>query len=260
MNKLSVVLAVYNEEKNIQDCLESVEDMADEIVVVDGSSKDNTVKIAKKLKAKVFIVPNQPMFHKNKQLALDKARGEWILQLDADERATSELKKEILLKIKNPKDFNGYYIPRKNYFLGKWLKKGGQYPDYLIRLVKKNKAYFPCQSVHEQIKVEDRVGYLKNNLIHLANTSLSHYWRNASRYTSLTAKKLSEDNVKFNILNILKYFIWLPLKTFFNIFIRHKGFMDGFYGFLFALFSGLHYPIAFVKYWRLACFGVKQAI
>lgn len=250
MVKLSVVIATYNEEKNIKDCLESVKDMADEIVVVDGSSEDNTVKIVRQFNSKVYVVSNQPMFHKNKQLALDKASGDWILQLDADERVTGDLRKEILSRIKNPKDFNGFYIPRKNHFLSKWLRKGGQYPDYVIRLVKKGKAYFPCESVHEQIEVEDKVGYLKNDLIHLANASLTHYWRNANRYTSLAAKELSKDKAKFNITNIFNYFIWLPVSTFFNIFIRHKGFEDGLYGFLFAYFSSLHHPITFVKYMK----------
>ena len=166
---LSLVVATYNEEENIKDCLESAKDFVDEIVIIDGSSQDKTARIAKSYTSKVFMVPNQMMFHKNKQLGLDKASGDWILQLDADERLTLELKNEIKERIKKDKEeIDGYFIPRKNYFLAKFLKKGGQYPDYVIRLVKKNKAFFPCKSVHEQIEVSGKIGYLTNNLIHLA--------------------------------------------------------------------------------------------
>jgi len=250
--KLSVVLATYNEEKNIKDCLNSVKDLADEIVVVDGSSSDQTRNIAKELGAKVFKVKNQLMFHINKQKALDLAKGEWILQLDADERITPELKEEIQSTINNQQStIDAFFIPRKNYFLTKFLTKGGQYPDYVIRLVKKEKAYFPCKSVHEQIEVKGNVGHLKNPLIHWAYRSLASYIKRANHYTDLTAKELLEKKVGFSLFTQLKYLIWLPAVTFFKIFIRHKGFIDGFAGFVFALFSGLHYPIAYIKYWEL---------
>lgn len=254
-NKLSIVLATYNEEKNIRDCLQSIKDLADEIVVVDGSSTDKTAEIAKKLGAKVFLVSNKIMFHKNKQLALEKASGDWILQLDADERISAELTAEIKSEIRSASwrtksEISGYYIPRKNYFLGKWLRKGGQYPDYVIRLIKKGKAHFPCKSVHEQIKVKGEVSYLKNPLIHFSSPSFSRYMRNANRYTSLTAGELARRNISLGFFSQLNYLFYRPLKTFFILYFRHKGFIDGFHGFVFAIFSGLHHFIAFVKYWE----------
>jgi len=251
MKKLSVVLATYNEEANIKDCLNSVENLADEIVVVDGSSQDRTREIAEKMGAKVYLVANKIMFHENKQLALEKATGQWILQLDADERVTPDLEKEIKLQLeKKDCQYNGFFIPRKNYFLGRFLTKGGQYPDYVIRLLKKSQAYFPCQSVHEQIKVKGEIGYLKNDLLHLANPTLSRYIRNANRYTTFTAWQMKKKNTSLSLFNKLKYLIYLPLITFLKIYFRHKGFVDGFAGFVFAFFSGLHYPIAFIKYWE----------
>jgi len=258
MTNISVVLTSYNEEKNIKDCLRSVEELATETIVVDGSSTDKTAAIARQLKAKVFIVSNKIMFHRNKQLALEKARGDWILQLDADERVTPKLQEEIQSIIPalpagrhHPSSIiNGYYIPRKNYFLGKFLSKGGQYPDYVIRLVRRGKAYFPCKSVHEQIKVDGSIGYLKNPLIHLSSPTLSGYLKNANRYTTLTAQELMKNNIPLNFFNQWNYLFFLPMKTFIKIYFRHKGFLDGFPGFLFALFSGLHYSIAFLKYWE----------
>src|SRR3989344_5294181 len=141
---LSVVLAVYNEENNLAACLDSIKDIADEIVAVDGSSKDKTVDIAKKFGAKVKVTTNKPIFHINKQMAIDMATSDWILQLDADERVTPELAKEIKSIVNNQSsiinDVNGYWIPRKNWFLGRFLMKGGQYPDYTLRLYRRGRG------------------------------------------------------------------------------------------------------------------------
>lgn len=240
---LSIAIAVYNEEENLFACLTSVKDMADEIVVVDGGSKDKTVVIAKQFNAKIIQTNNPPIFHINKQKALEASSSDWILQLDADEVITIELKKEILSVVNSSR--NGFYIPRKNYFWGHFMKKGGQYPDYVIRLVRKGKARFPCKSVHEQIEVDGEVGYLKNPMLHFTNRTRADYWRKADAYTSLTAKELK---VPKTIGSYLFYTFWKPLVTFLNIYIRHKGFVDGLQGFEFALYSGLHYAIAYKKY------------
>jgi len=252
--KLSVVLATYNEEKNLRDCLKSVKGIADEIIIVDGESSDSTVDIAKKFDAKILIVPNQPIFHINKQIALEQAKGEWILQLDADERVDEELKqaiKGVSSRTQGDSLVNGYYLKRKNFFLGTWLKKGGQYPDPVIRLVKKGHAHFPSQSVHEQIVVNGTVDTLPGHLLHYTAPTFDRYLRNSNRYTSLTAAELKKQHLSFTLFNWLKYLIWKPKVTFFSLYIRHKGFMDGFPGFIFALFSSLHWATSYIKYWEL---------
>ncbi len=251
---LSVVLATYNEEKNLANCLQAVKDIADEFIVVDGQSSDNTTEIAKKFKAKVFTVPNQPIFHINKQLALEKAKGDWILQLDADEIVDTELKQEIKKIINSPIsaiNYSGYYLKRKNYFLGHWLKKGGQYPDPVIRLVRKGFARFPQKSVHEQIHVSGTVATLSGHLLHHTAPTFDRYLRNSNRYTSLTAEELKQKKVSFSLFNWVKYLIWKPKITFLNLYVRHKGFLDGFPGFVFAVFSGFHWATAYLKYWEL---------
>lgn len=249
--KLSVVLATRNEEQNITACLNSVKAIADEIIVVDGESKDATVALAKKLGAKVYEVKNRAMFHTNKQIALQKAKGEWILQLDADERVDATLRQSIRDVIKsNPKE-NGFYLKRKNFFLGRWLKKGGQYPDPVIRLVRRGRARFPQRSVHEQIEVDGLVGTLEGHLMHYTAPTFDRYLRNSNRYTSLTAQELKESRVSLSFINWLNYVVVKPTATFLKLYLRHKGFLDGFPGFVFALFSGLHWPIAFMKYWEL---------
>lgn len=242
--KLSIALAVFNEEENLAACLSSVKDIADEIVVVDGGSRDATVSVAKKFKVKVIQTDNPPIFHINKQKALEACSGDWILQLDADEVIPDDLKKEIAQAMHDDKT-NGYYIPRNNYFWGHFMKKGGQFPDYVIRLIRNGKGRFPCKSVHEQIEVNGEVGYLKNPMLHYTNRTRAEYWKKADSYTSLTAKSLT---VPKSFGSYLMYTFWKPLVTFLNIYIRHKGFVDGIWGFEFALYSGLHWSMAYKKY------------
>ncbi len=250
MATLSVVLATFNEEKKLPDCLESVKDIADEIIIVDGGSKDATVTIAKQFGAYIISTNNPQIFHINKQKAIDKATKDWILQLDADERVTPELKAEISKVINVKSDINGYWIPRKNWFLGRYLMKGGQYPDYTLRLYKKGKGRLPQKDVHEQAIVDGKVEYLKNPLIHIAYANFSEYLLRFSRYTDLIAEELQEKKTSINFFSAIKYTILLPGWWFFLTFIRHKGFIDLWQGFIFSLFSALRFPVAYTKYIR----------
>ncbi|MDP3988191.1 MAG: glycosyltransferase family 2 protein [Candidatus Levybacteria bacterium] len=246
---LSVVLATFNEEKNLPQCLESVQGLADEIVVVDGSSKDKTAEIAKKFGAKVYVTDNPPIFHTNKQKAIDKATGNWILQLDADERVTPTLCDEIKSQI-NKNDINGYWIPRKNWFLGRFLMKGGVYPDYTLRLYKRGKGWLPQKSVHEQAVVEGKVGYLKNPLIHIADLTFSRYLLRFGRYTDLIRDELKEKKIGYNPVMGIKYLIILPFWWFLFTYVRCKGFMDSWQGLIFSFFSSLRFPVSYIKYIR----------
>lgn len=248
--RLSVALATYNEEKNLDACLASVRGLADEIVVVDGSSGDKTADIARAHRAKVTVTDNPPMFHINKQKALDLCRGAWILQLDADEVVSPELAEEIRGVMGSGKSHDGYYLPRKNFFVGRWLSKGGQYPDYVIRLFRNGKGHFPNRSVHEQIAIDGTVGHLVHPLLHYTNRTYEDYWRKADTYTTLTAAGMRKNGVGKGPFTMLAYFVWKPFVTFIKIYVRHKGFVDGWEGFLFACFSGLHHAIAYGKYLR----------
>lgn len=282
MQKLSVVLATFNEEKNLSDCLESVKDIADEIVVVDGSSSDSTVEIAKKFSSKIHITDNHPIFHINKQKALERATNEWILQMDADERVSlplrNEIKKILTFTEKELEDYQSklpdlklfkrhqalleerdgkigtqgpyvaFFIPRLNYFLGRYLRYGGVYPDGVIRLVKRNKAHFPCVSVHEQIAVNGKVGWLQNPLYHQDSPTFKRYLERNQRYINLIAEELKSANLKPNLFNSIKYLFILPLHWFILTFIRHKGFLDSWQGFVFSFFSSLRFPRAYLNY------------
>lgn len=282
MKTLSVVLATFNEEKALPDCLESVEDIADEIVIVDGTSADKTAEIAKKFGAKILVTQNHPIFHINKQKALEMATKDWILQLDADERVSAELAEEIKkviamsdeemqqyqesllnkkLFLRHQKllekrdgsigtgkgEYAAFFVPRRNYFLGRYLMHGGVYPDGVIRLVKKGKAHFPAKSVHEQIVVDGKVGWLQNDLLHMDSPTFGKYIARWHRYTRLIADELRKEKKSGNPITALKYLFVLPLQWFVLTYGRHKGFMDSWQGFVFSFFSSLRFPAGYIK-------------
>jgi glycosyltransferase involved in cell wall biosynthesis len=276
MSKLSVVLAVRNEEENLGRCLESIRAIADEIVVVDEHSVDKTVEIAKKYGAKVYLEPHHAIFHITKQKALDYATGDWILQLDADEVVTKKLAEEIVKVVrgdykpmenklferhqrliekrdgkigKETGEIVGYFIPRRNMFLGKPLTHAGVYPDAAIRLVKKGKAEFPQKSVHEQMKIEGEASWLSGNLLHYDSPTLKRYFARANRYTELTKSEFTDRKIPKNIFVFIYYTAVKPIYIFLSLYVRHLGFLDGVRGFLWSFYSALHFPIAYFKYW-----------
>lgn len=285
--KVSVVLATYNEEGNLGACLASIKSLADEIVIVDGTSSDKTVAIAKSFGARVFIEPNHPIFHINKQKAIDEAKGDWILQLDADERVTPDLAQEILsltkmtgeeltnyeISLPNQKlfrrhqqllqhrdgaigsktgEYAAFFIPRLNYFLGRYLRHGGVYPDGVIRLFKKGKAYLPCKDVHEQMVVTGRVGWLQHPLYHIDSPTFDRYIKRNKRYIDLLSDEYAEKKVGKDFKTQFDYLVAKPTSWFFMTQIRHKGILDGYQGIIFSLFSALRFPRAYLRYLQMS--------
>ncbi len=248
---LSIALATYNEEKNIAMCLDALKGWVDEIIIVDGSSTDNTVKIAKKYpKVRIIKTTNKAMFHINKQMAIDACTGDWTLQLDADEVVSPELKTEILKTIVDTR-YNGFWIKRQNYFLGRFLKKGGVYPDPTLRLYRHGMGKLPCKDVHEQAVVSGPVSTLENDLLHYADPNFSRYLMRNDRYTSLLASDFKKSGLKTGVLSFINYFIFKPIYWFFLAYFRHKGFVDGFPGFVFAWYSSLRFPLAYIKVFEM---------
>ncbi|KKU88551.1 MAG: Glycosyl transferase family 2 [Microgenomates group bacterium GW2011_GWF2_47_9] len=251
--KLSVALAVYNEEDNLAACLETIKDIADEIVVVDGNSKDKTAEIAEHYHAKVIKVENKANFHINKQMAISACQYDWILQLDADERVTSMLAREIRQICDSPLDnaMSAYYLKRRNYFLGRWMNKGGMYPDPVIRLFQKGKAHLPQANVHELMTVNGSTGWLKEDLLHIADPTFARYLKRSNRYTTLQAEAwFKEGKIKLTAGTAFLYLFAKPLLRFLEIYVRHKGFMDKLPGLIFAYYSGLHIASSYVKYFE----------
>lgn len=251
---ISVVLATYNEEVNLARCLESVKAWADEIIVVDGSSTDSTRTIAKRFQAKIIKTTNKANFHINKQMAMDKARGELVLQLDADEVVDEPLRRFILQaeqqRAAGKLQDNAWWIRRKNLFLGRWLTKGGQYPDPVIRLYIRGRARLPQADVHEQMTVDGSIGWAEGHLLHYANPSFADYLRKFNTYTSFRAQLWQEAQWKPTWWRMMYYVTVKPVAIFLSLYVRHKGFIDRYPGFVFALMSGLHYPVAYLKFWE----------
>lgn len=251
--KLSVTLATYYADAGLIDrCLTAVKTIADEIIIVYGqepSGKDKALsqveKLAKKYHARLTIVANNyENFHRMKKLANAQATGDWILQLDTDEIVSQKLAGEIKTVITRSPAENGYWIPRANYFLGRFLKKGGAYPDYTLRLYRRGFGDLPAKSVHEQATVTGNVGYLHNDLLHYNNPTFGVYIdRRFQHYTDIMARTIRG--------GLLRNLIWEPLfnrqQGFFSIYFWHLGFLDGFPGFVWALFSALHFPVAYFK-------------
>lgn len=243
---LSVTLAAYFGDWDLVNrCLGSIKDIADEIVIVYGQKSTEKPKTPKKSKIKLVCVPNKyDNFHLMKKRANDLATGDWILQLDADEVVTPSLAREIKKTINSNPVENGFWIPRANYFLGCFLKKGGAYPDYTLRLYRRGLGNLPAKSVHEQAEVKGQTGFLKNDLLHYGNPTFGVYIeKRFQRYTDIMAREIKG--------GLFRNVFWEPLfnrnQGFLWIYFRHLGFLDGFPGFVWALFSALHFPIAFFK-------------
>ena len=245
MHKISAVVITYNEEKNIRRCLESLS-WADEIVVVDSFSQDRTKEIASSFTDKILDVEWQG-FGKQKEFARTKASFDWVLSVDADEVVSEKLKEEIKSVINKNDSLDGYYISRLSNFLGRWVKHGGWYPDYVLRLFKKDKARFDESLVHEKLILEGKTGFLMNEILHYTDPDISHYLSKMDKYTTLSAQKLLAEGKSTTVFDLL----FRPAAIFFKMYLLKSGFLDGWQGFLLASFSSFHVFVKYAKLWHL---------
>lgn len=255
---VSVVISAYNEELKIADCLRSV-NWADEVIVIDNTSIDKTAEIAKREGAKVFLRQNHIMLNINKNFGFAKARNDWILSLDADERVTPELRDEIishlslpeadgpLAQARNPQLPNGFWIPRKNIIFGKWISHSIWWPDYQLRLFRKSEGRFPEKDVHEMIEISGIIKKLENPLIHYNYETVSQYIRKMdSIYTENEAKNIIESNTNLAWHDAIK----MPVQDFLKTFFMQKGYKDGLHGFVLSLMQAFYAEVVFMKVWE----------
>lgn len=249
---LSVVLITQNEEKNLPGTLESVlplvRDGQGEIIVVDSGSTDRTLEIARSYGAKIFPEP-WTGFAGQKNSAMEKASGEWVLQLDADEPLEPELATEIDSALKSPTHLQGFWIPRKNFFLGRWIRHGGFYPDPKLRLIRQGAGKFEEHGAHPTIKINGPTGRLNHALIHKAYPTLRAYIDHMNSYSSMGAQVAVEKrHRRFSIANV----VVRPWLTFiYNYFLR-LGFLDGREGLLLHLYHAVYVSWKYAKAWELA--------
>jgi len=245
MPRISAVVITYNEENNISRCLESLS-WADEIVVVDSFSQDRTKEIASSFTDKIFDLEWQG-FGKQKEFARTKASYDWVLSIDADEVVSEKLREEIKGIINKNDSLDDYYIPRLSNFLGRWIKHSSWYPDYVLRLFKKDKAKFDESLVHEKLILEGRGGVLKNEILHYTDPDISHYLLKMNKYTSLSAEMLSSEGKNATLFDLL----FRPMAIFFKMYLFKSGFLDGWQGFVLACFSSFHVFVKYAKLWHL---------
>ncbi|HIC91363.1 MAG TPA: glycosyltransferase family 2 protein [Syntrophaceae bacterium] len=242
MESLSVTIITYNEGKDIRDCLESVK-WADEIIIVDSFSTDKTVDICEEYTDKIY-KEEWKGYASQKNSAIDKAKSDWILSIDADEKVPNPLKEEIFSVLSSPNKKEGYFIARKNFFCGRWIKHGGWYPDYTMRLFRKGKGRFPVREVHESAVVTGATGYLTNPLEHYTYQSVSDFLQRMNQYSSLSAQEYFHKGKRAKLIQI----IFGPIFTFIRMYIIQRGFLDGYLG---LLLSVLYSYYTFTKYAKL---------
>ncbi len=251
---LSVAIVAMNEEAAIGQTLESVR-WADEIVLVDSGSTDRTCDIAREFGAKV-LQKEWPGFSLQKSFAFENCTQEWILSLDADEVVSPELAEEIRAAIGNPDAASGYWIPRKNLFMGKWIRFGGFYPDPKLRLFRRGRGFMTGTEPHPRIDLnpefDQRTGCLKNQMVHDAYPTLSSYMAHMNSYSLAGAKAAVANGYRgFSILDI----VLRPMATFiYNYFFR-LGFLDGREGLLLHLYHAVYVSNKYAKVWELTKAG-----
>lgn len=252
--KVSVVVTAYNEEKKLDGCLSSVKDIAAEIIVVNSSSTDNTVDVAKKYTNKIFTRENFAMLNKNKNFGFTKAESSWILNLDSDERVTEDLSKEIL-KLSENAQVNGYLIPRKNILFGKWMRHSIWWPDYQLRLFRKDKGKFPEQHVHELLGIEGEAEKLENPLMHLNYETVSQFiYKLENIYTESEVDNIIKSGKKVSWQSALT----MPAHDFFKTYFLQKGYKDGLHGLVLSLMQAFYMEVVFAKVWERQGFEEKN--
>ena len=248
--KLSVVVLTKDEEKNIAACLETVK-WADELIVIDDNSTDKTIEIAKRYTDKVIIHPLVNNFSEQRNLGLDRASGDWVLQMDADERVTEGLRKRITAILENGSGLSAFRFKRSNNFCGKFLSAGGEDSHRPLRLLKKDKARFSGDRIHEQVTVNGDTGDIDAVMEHYNFPDISHYVQTQDFYCGLEARALYE---KIGILpekKLRKELLIGPVKLFFKIYLKRRGFKDGLHGLVFAMLSAWRRFLIYAKYWEM---------
>lgn len=248
MSRVSVTIITLNEEANLSACLDSVK-WADEILVVDSESHDRTVAIARAFGCRVLINP-WPGHKEQKNIAAEAASYEWILSVDADERLAPEIQQEVRKVISDPDSMDGYKFPRKNYFLGKWMRYGGWYPDHVLRLFKKDKGRFGGINPHDKVIIEgDRVKVINFPIIHLTYKDFSQYLTKQNSYAEISAEEIVKERgnkIKVGQMTLVSKF----LIKFFELYILKRGFLDCLHGLIAAIAASYFVFVKYAKVWE----------
>jgi len=243
--KITAIIPTLNEQIHIADAIDSV-DFADEIIVIDSFSTDRTIEIARNKNVRI-LQRKFDDFSSQKNFAIEQASYDWIYVLDADERVTLPLRKEILERVKNPENFVGFFVYRTFYFIGRKLNYSGWQRDKVIRLFRKDKCKYDGKLVHETISAEGEVGYFKNKLEHYSYQSFDHYMSKLNHYAFLKATALFKKGKKVTLFHILIK----PPYRFISHYILRLGFLDGFPGFIISVTQAYGVLTRYIKLWLI---------
>lgn len=247
---LSVVISAFNEGKKLDRTLSSVS-WADEIIVVDNESTDNTKEIAQKYTKNIFSRPNDLMLNKNKNFGFGKATSAWILNLDGDEVITPELRREILTVLnKNDSRFDGYWIARKNIIFGKWITHGFWWPDRQLRLFRRGKGKFPCHFIHEHIKVDGASNELREPYFHYNYETISQYIHKLERCTTSEAAEYTAGGYTFSWYDAFRF----PSSDFLKVYFAQGAYKDGLHGLVLSVLQAFYSFVIFAKLWEMRQF------
>jgi len=242
---LSAIVLAQNEERNIVDCLRTLS-WADEVLVLDSGSEDATVALAQKMGARVETRPFDN-FPRQRNAALELARGEWAFFVDADERATEELAGEVREAIAQ-EEADGFWVPRRNYIFGRLIRYAGWYPDYQLRLFRRHKGWYDeSREVHELVVLDGPQGHLENPLIHYNYEDIGQFIERQNRYTEMEAAYLFRGGTRAKMRN----FILQPCREFKRRYVTLQGYKDGRHGLLLSLLLAYYEGVKYLKLWRL---------
>ena len=248
---LSIVILAKNEEDRIEDCIKSVGEWADEVIVIDDESTDSTCRLAKELGTKV-LTQKMEVEGRHRNLAYSQAKNEWVLSLDADERLTEELKDEIESTLASNPQQNAFTIPRRNFINDYWMRWGGQYPAAQLKLFRRDEFKWEEVEVHPRAFLEGECGHLKGDLIHYTYKDWASFLGKINNQTTLEAKKWYKlsltDPKKAGYKMNLVHALWRTFDRFVRAFIAKRGYRDGFIGFMAAYFGSLYQIVSFAKY------------
>ena len=247
MPTLSVILITRNEESNLDDCLASLEGIAQQIVVVDSNSADRTLEIASKHGALMAYPTDWPGFGPQKNRALDLATCDWVLSLDADERLTPALKSEILTAIHHSAHIDCFAIPRLSWYCGRFIRHSGWSPDYVDRLFKRGTARFSDDLVHERLIPKGTVAKLENPMLHYSFMNYEQVLDKLNRYSTASAEQAFAKGKTSNPLKAVLHGLWAFVRTY----ILRAGFLDGPQGFALAISNGQGTYYRYMKLWQL---------
>lgn len=248
--KLSVALIAHNEAEIIEPTLQSV-NWVDEIIIVDAGSTDNTVEVCRRYDVEVLLEENQVNLNINKNIAIDNCSGEWILVLDADEVIPDELAGLIRKIVNDSNSADGYLIPRKNFVLGRWVRRGSQYPDYQLRLFRKGKGRFPAVHVHERLKVDGKVEKLDTPFEHHPYRDIAMLNLKNKRYVEFEAQHRFKIGSKVSGFKLFMQVTVLAPTRFIRRYIFKGGFLDGTQGIMMAWFDLSNNIQRWFRLWEL---------